>query len=111
MVQKAILINNDVLGSPSRELGGVLMEAFLRNLSKREELPACVVLYNAAVLLATEGSPVVEHLRKLTERGVKLISCRTCVDYFDIESKMGAGVIEGMVSIIEVLSTHQVLTV
>lgn len=111
MTQQAILINNDVLGSPDRELGAVLMEAFLRNLGNREELPACIVLYNAAVMLAVEGSPVVEHLRKLTERGVKVVSCRTCVDYFGIESKIGTGVIEGMVSIIELLSTHRVLTV
>ncbi len=111
MTNQAILITSDVLGSPDRELGGILMEAFLRNLGNREDLPGLIVMYNVAVLLAVSGSPVVEHLKKLQERGVKVVSCRTCVDYFQIEEKIGAGVIEGMVSIIEMLSTHQVLTV
>lgn len=108
---RLILINSDTLGGPDRDLGGVLMEIFLRNLGNRPDLPECIVLLNAGVQLATHSSPVIDHLRKLAERGVRVVSCRTCVEYFKLEDKIGVGEVQGMVGILELLSTHEVLTV
>ena len=47
----------------------------------------------------------------LERQGVKIVSCRTCVDYFDIEKDISVGVIDGMVPILEILATRNVMTV
>ena len=111
MVNSLIVIGSDSLGASDRDLGRLLMGNFLRNLADRSDLPDYIVLWNEGALLAKIDSPVLDHLKKLEENGVKVVVCRTCVDYFDIEGKMGAGEIEGIAGIIELLSKHTVLTV
>ena len=108
---KVILIGNESLGAPDRDLGMLLMGNFLRILGERASLPSYIILWNTGALLAVEGSGTVDHLRKLQERGVKVICCRTCAEYFGIEDKLGVGQIDGMVGILELLSTSQVITV
>jgi len=108
---KLMLIGNDSLGGPDRDLGLILMSSFLRILGDQANLPDYIILWNSAVQLARIDSPVLDHLKKLEQRGVKLISCRTCVEYFALEERMAAGQIEGMVRIIDLLSTNQVTTV
>lgn len=108
---EAILIESDTLGSPDEKLGAILMSNYLRLLGERDYLPKYIVLLNAGVKLATTGSAVLEHLKKLEERGVAIISCLTCVEYFGIESETAAGRIDGMKSILDILESHQVLTV
>jgi selenium metabolism protein YedF len=110
MAADLILLKSDVLGDADRDLGRLLIEVFLRNLAKRERLPKCIVLLNAGVRLATSGSPVIEHLRKLQELGVEIICCRTCVEYFRLEDKLAIGRTDGMVGILERLFTHEVLS-
>ncbi|MGB9619830.1 MAG: transcriptional regulator [Armatimonadota bacterium] len=111
MSGKLILIESDILGGPDRDLGRILMEVFLRNLGNRSDLPACIVLVNGGVHLATLSSPVLDHLKKLEQLGVKIVSCRTCVEFFDIEQNIGVGVVDGMVGILELLASHEVLTI
>jgi len=111
MTGKLILIGSDSLGGPDRDLGRLLMEIFLRNLGNRADLPDCIVLLNAGVRLATIASPVLDHLKKLEERGVKIVSCRTCIEYFKLEDRVAVGQVDAMVGILELLATHQVLTV
>ncbi len=111
MTGKAMVIGSDSLGSPDRTLGQILMGNFLRLLGERDDLPSYIILWNGGVLLAVEGSDKVDHLKRLVERGVKVVSCRTCVEYFDLEGKIGVGEIDGMARIIDILAAHQVLTV
>jgi len=111
MAAKLILIGSDSLGAPEPDLGRLLMGNFLRNLGDRADLPNCIVLWNGGVLLAAADSPVLDHLKRLDERGVAIVSCRTCIEYFELESKVGVGQVDGMVGILERLSTHEVLTV
>lgn len=111
MVTEAVLIGSDVLGSPDRDLGRVLMGNFVRLLGEREELPKYIVLWNAGVKLAVEGSDDLGYMKRLEERGVKIVSCRTCLEYFQLEGKVAVGEIVGMVQIQDILTTHQVLTV
>ncbi|MDH7602340.1 MAG: transcriptional regulator [Armatimonadota bacterium] len=110
MTADLILLKSDTLGDANRDLGAVLMEVFLRNLAQREDLPKCMVLLNAAVHLAAADSPVLEHLKKLEARGVEIVCCRTCVDYFQIQDRIAVGQIDGMVGILGRLSNSTVLS-
>jgi hypothetical protein len=111
MVNDAVLIGSDTLGSPDAKLGAILISSFLRLLGQRSEVPEFIILLNAGVKLAQESAETLEFLRVLEGRGVKIISCRTCAEYFGIEASIGVGEIDGMVRIQDVLTTHQVLTV
>lgn len=111
MSYEVLLLESDTLGSPDEQLGAVLISNFLRLLGEAESVPKYIILLNAGVQLATQGSNVLEHLKALEKRGVQVISCTTCVDYFGIEPAIAVGKIDGMRSIIDILSRHRVLTV
>jgi hypothetical protein len=51
-----------------------------------------------------EGSPVVDELQALNDRGVELILCSTCLDYFGLRDKVQVGIVGGMPDIIEARS-------
>lgn len=110
-MNEVILINSDAMGAPDEKLGRILSGNFLRLLGERETLPEYIILLNGGLRLATRGSDTLEHLQYLEQRGVKIVICRTCVDYFDIESEIAVGQIDGMVRIIDILSSYNVLTV
>ena len=111
MVNEVVLIGSDMLGSSDEKLGRLLMSNFLRLLGQRQELPPYVILWNCGVKLAAVNSETVDFLKALQDRGVEIISCRTCVEYFGLEDSIGAGEIDGMVRIQDVITSHQVLTV
>ena len=111
MVSQVVLLESNTLGAPDEKLGAILIGNCLRLLGQRQDLPEYIVLLNGGVLLATKGAETLEHLQALEQKGVKIVSCRTCVDYFDIEKDIAVGVIDGMVAILEILSTHNVITI
>lgn len=108
---EAILIAGDAMGSPDEKLGQLLMGNFLRILGDREDLPGYIVLMNGGVRLATIDADTLDYLRKLEERGVRIIICRTCVEYYDVGEKLAVGQVDGMAHILDVLSAHQVMTI
>jgi selenium metabolism protein YedF len=111
MVNEVVLIGSDKLGSGDDKLGIVLMSNFLRLLGQREELPKFVILWNGGVKLAARDTETVDYIKALEDKGVKVILCRTCVEYFGLEDELAAGEIDGMVPIQEILADHNVLTV
>jgi len=111
MLNEVIVLNSESMGSGDEPLGKLLMGNVLRLLASREDKPKYIILYNAAVKLATIASPVLDYLLALQEHGVMIISCRTCLEYFGIEDKLAVGEIQGMVEILNILSAHNVLTI
>ncbi len=47
-----------------------------------------------------EGSPALERLRSFEARGVKLVICKTCLDFYGLTDKVRAGVVGGMGDIV-----------
>ena len=108
---EVVLIGSDTLGSGDEKLGVILMSSFLRLLSQRGELPKAVVMLNTGVRLAARDTETVEFVKALEDKGVKVILCRTCVEYFGLEDGLDAGTIDGMVAIQDLLFSHKVVTV
>ncbi len=53
-----------------------------------------------------------ERLKALEERGVQLIACGTCLDYFGLKGKVVAGEVGGMAAILEaIVEAGKVLSV
>ena len=92
------------MGDAPAELQALLAGKFLSLIDEAGVLPAKMLFYADGVKLACEGSPVLEQLRALATRGVELILCQTCLDYYDLRERVAVGVVGGMPDIIEAMS-------
>jgi len=97
----AIVITADKLGQGAEELGKVLMKSYTYALTETKPLPKTVMFLNSGVKLTSEGSEVLENIRKLEASGVEIISCGTCLDYYQLKEKLQVGIVGNMYSIIE----------
>jgi hypothetical protein len=99
--QPVILITNYGLGHAPAELGLKLAQAWLGLVDAGEQQPAAICLYGEGVKLACEGSPVLEELRSLADRGVRLVVCTTCLNFFGLMEELRAGTAGSMKDIVE----------
>lgn len=99
-----LLIATDEFGQGSRELGLLLMRNFIYTLTQRDEPPHAIVFMNAGIKLTVDGSPVLEELAALQEKGVLLLVCGTCLDYYQLTEKHEAGQVSNMYDIADLLS-------
>lgn len=105
------LITQNTMGHGSPELGQVLIKAFITTLLEIKPRPAALLLINSGVKLAVQGSPVIEPLQILAERGVTVLSCGTCLDYYQLQSQLAVGDITNMYTIVETISHKKTVTI
>jgi selenium metabolism protein YedF len=98
------LITTDKLGKGSEDLGRILMKSFLFTLSETKPYPDFLIFLNSGVKLATEGSESIDDLMKLKEGSVEIVSCGTCLDFFEIKSKLRVGSVSNMYDIVNMIS-------
>ncbi len=99
-----VLIPSDRLGSGPEELGSILMRSFLKTLKDAPVRPWRMVLINAGVRLAVEGSDLVDDLRALQGSGIGILACGTCLDFFHARDKLTAGRVSNMREIVDTLT-------
>jgi intracellular sulfur oxidation DsrE/DsrF family protein len=59
-----------------------------------------------------EGSPVLDSLKALEAKGVRLVICNTCLNFFDLVDKVTVGIPGGMTDIIEAqFRSEKVITI
>jgi selenium metabolism protein YedF len=100
-----IVLSSDKMGEGDDVLGHLLISNFIKALKDLDRLPQKIVFYNRGVFLATTGSPVISHLKDLEKMGVELLLCATCVNYYSLESVVGAGSLSNMYVIAEAMSS------
>ena len=88
MNNKVILLASDQLGKGEKELGEGILETFFTILKQREDLPAAVFCMNQGVFTLTEESLVSLQLKELEDKGVDVLACKTCVDYYELGEKL-----------------------
>lgn len=94
---------SDQVGSGDPELGAVLMRALVKTLGTLSPPPAKVLLMNAGVKLATQGSPVLGDLQALADAGTEVHSCGTCLDYFHLKDALAVGQVGNMHDILQAI--------
>jgi selenium metabolism protein YedF len=102
--QTVFVISSDVMGQGNDELGSILMRAFIHTVGELDCPPSVMIFYNTGVRLTASDSDVIDDLTALEDRGVELMICGTCVNYFKLGGKLGAGKISNMYDITDVLS-------
>jgi intracellular sulfur oxidation DsrE/DsrF family protein len=91
-----ILVTNNGMGRGPEDLQLTLIAKYLELLNQQNEPPAAICFYTEGVRLVVEGSPVIEKLKALEEKDVRLIVCSTCLNYFGLVEKVKVGIVGGM---------------
>mgnify|MGYP000692203277 CR=1 FL=1 len=108
---KVYFFKSDKLGKGEDELGNVLIKGFLHTLLELEPLPQKLIFMNSGVKIVTENEDALDSLKELEEKGVTILSCGTCLDYYGLEDKLNVGEISNMYEIVENLNNSNVITI
>ena len=112
MKNTVILVTSNGMGKADESLQHLLFGKYIELLLQNEELPAALCFYTEGVKLVCEGSPVIEGLRTLEDKGCRLIVCSTCLNYFELAAKVQAGIVGGMGDILEAqMRAEKVITI
>ncbi|MDR3670434.1 MAG: sulfurtransferase-like selenium metabolism protein YedF [Holophaga sp.] len=94
-----VFIASAGIGGGDEQLAALLMRAFLYTLTEAEALPARIILMNGGVRLAVEGSESLVNLRRLAERGVEILACGTCLEFYQLKDALAVGRVSNMYEI------------
>ena len=107
-----IFIRSDKIGRGDDELGLNLMINFLHHLGEKDSAPTSIILMNSGVKLVTEDSEVLDSMNRLEEKGVTILACGTCLNFFGIKEKQKVGIASTMPEITStLLAADKVITV
>ena len=96
-----IMITREGMGSAEPALQIKLLDTYLKLLAENNSLPGVICFYTDGVKLVAEGSALLERLAEMEHKGVRLIVCSTCINFFGLADKVRIGVVGGMPDIIE----------
>lgn len=100
-----LYLNSDQMGMGEPALGRKLLSLFLEKLALsdvRVDLVGCV---NSGVLLTTEGSPVIDSLRRFEAKGARIATCGTCLDHLGLREKLLVGEVGTMDMTVQAMAT------
>lgn len=99
-----VVLSSDKMGEGDEELGKVLIKGFIYAITQLDKYPKAVLLYNSGVKLSSEGSDSIGDLKVLEDHGVEILSCGTCLNFYNLQDKLQVGKVTNMYSIVEELS-------
>lgn len=100
-----MILNADTLGKGDEHLGRILMKAFVNTIENLDNLPSKIICYNAGVKLLTLGNDTASTLDKLhKDRGITIMACGTCVDFYDLNGKLIDHKVVNMLNILDIQS-------
>lgn len=77
------------------------MKMFFYTLSQSDDLPEAVLFMNGGVKLPTLNDQVAGHLCELAGKGVDVLVCGTCLNFYGIADKLQVGTVSNMYDIVE----------
>jgi predicted peroxiredoxin len=88
------------MGAAEEALRHKLLGLYLTMLRENGLYPGAICFYAGGVKMVVEGSPVIDLLKDLEAKGVRLIICSTCLQYFGLTEKVKVGIVGGMSDIL-----------
>ena len=95
-----VVCSSNTMGS-NPELGAILMKSFIFSLTKQDQLPDEMIFYNEGVKITTTQNETLEDLKYLEKNGVEIVSCGTCLDFFQLKEELKVGTVTNMYDIVE----------
>lgn len=107
-----VFIGDDTMGTGTHELGRNLVRMFLYTLDQGKDLPSTVLLMNNGVKLAVDDEQCIGTFKSLQQKGVDVMVCGTCLNYYHIFDKLQTGTVGNMYEITQrFLAAGKVITV
>lgn len=100
-----LVVKSAHLGDSEPDLGTTLIKSFFTMLLESGKLPARMVFMSSGIFLTTQGSPITEILEKFASAGSEIVSCGTCLEYYDRREKLLIGQATTMRDIVNALLT------
>ena len=104
-----VVLASDKMGEGDEVLSHKLIESFVYALSEQDELPKYVLCYNSGVRLTSQNEKTIEDLNHLVEKGVEVLSCGLCLDFYNLKEELKVGQISNMYRIVELCRQHRVV--
>ena len=101
MKDTIILVTSNGMGKAELALQQKLIAKYFELLMQNDNLPSAICFYTEGVQLTIAGSPVIDQLKALEAKGVRLIICSTCLDFYNVKDQVQVGIVGGMPDIIE----------
>ncbi|MDP3386368.1 MAG: sulfurtransferase-like selenium metabolism protein YedF [Eubacteriales bacterium] len=105
--QLVYVIGSNLLGRGSEELGKILMKGFIYTLTQMEYPPSKIVFLNAGIYLTCIESESLDDLKQLMAKGTGIVSCGTCLNFFNLADKLAVGEVSNMYEIVEIITSGQ----
>ncbi|NTW31438.1 MAG: sulfurtransferase-like selenium metabolism protein YedF, partial [Bacteroidetes bacterium] len=96
-----VAVQRNRLGDGAEELGLILIKGFINTLPESTLKPKTIIFLNSGIFLALNDSPVIDSLRKLEQSGVEVLTCGTCLDYYQKKDELRVGKVSNMYEILE----------
>ena len=97
----AVVISSDRMGSGKEALGKTLMKAFLFALTSQDKVPDYLIFYNRGAFLTCGGSESLEDIRAVEAAGCRVMTCGTCLNFYELTEQLQAGTVSNMYDIVE----------
>jgi hypothetical protein len=99
--ETVLLVTRNGMGDAEPALQQKLITTYFKLLDENNILPAAICFYANGVRLVVEGSPVIDTLKSLESKGVYLVLCSTCLNYYHLAEQVQVGIVGGMTDILE----------
>ena len=99
-----LYLNSDKMGEGEPELGKKLMVSFLCELAKSDIEIDVIGCVNSGINLTTEGSEAITSLRDLEQKGARIATCGTCLDFHNKREDLLIGEIGSMDQTVLIMS-------
>ncbi|MEG1504594.1 MAG: sulfurtransferase-like selenium metabolism protein YedF [Enterococcus sp.] len=96
-----VVIDTNVMGRGSDELGKNLLKGFIYSLTEQDVLPSKVIFYNGGVQSVIKASDSLEDLIALAGQGVEIYSCGACLNFYELTPAIGE--VTNMYRIVEMM--------
>ncbi|MBD3223363.1 MAG: sulfurtransferase-like selenium metabolism protein YedF [Caldithrix sp.] len=98
-----LYLNSDKMGHGEPQLGRKLMASFLKELAESSVQVDMIGCVNDGIFLTTEGSPVIDSLKRMKEDGAQIATCGTCLDYHQRQDKLLIGDVGTMDQTVDIM--------
>ncbi len=102
--KNTLVINSEFMGE-NREIGIKLMQAAIHTLCDIVSKPSKIIFYNSGVKVFENSDSIYADLKYLHSIGIEFILCKTCIDFFNIESYIGN--VSNMFDILSIISESE----
>ena len=99
--QYIVCVKTGKMGEGDDDLGKLLMKGFFNTLPDMDKLPTSIIFVNGGIFLTLKKSPVLDALKDLEEKGVEILVCGTCLEYYKKMDDIEVGRVSNMLDILE----------